>query len=240
MGAEPLLQVPELGPALGRLILPAGVPVSAPPAPAPHLTDLRLALVTGLFDRAGKARAALSTGDAATATMLLAPEGWRELWNKAASGAALLVQSRIDGALGAAAARSRFPPRRFARLTVTPTEARSIELRLTACAAPLAEPLAEVARTRGSAEWAGALVGAAQALELSWLALEGAAFEEEEAWQPEIARIARWRPARWPRWVAATLIVGAGFYIGLVLGGYLPVPAPLKGAAQFWWNRVEG
>lgn len=236
-GALPL-RVPELGPALGRLILPSGVAVSSPPAPLPHLALIRLGLVTELFDLGGVARAELDRGNAAGAVQRLAPEAWRHLWDAAAVQAAALVRTRIDAELVRAAGISGFPLRRLGRLAVTDAEAESIALRLAACAAPLVGALEEVARARTAGGWPDAVVRAAQALEVSWLELESVAAAEEAAWRPEVARIAGWKPARWPRWVAAGVLIAVATYAGLVLGGYLPVPGFLRPAAQLWWNKV--
>ncbi|MGB7212552.1 MAG: hypothetical protein WBC97_07985 [Gemmatimonadales bacterium] len=231
-------RVPELGPALGRLILPSGVPVSSPPVPLTHLAMIRLDLVTALFERGGAARVELEGGNVAGAVQRLAPEAWRQMWDHAAAQAAAVVRTRIDAELVRAAEASGFPLRRLERLAVTDLEAESIELRLAACAAPLVGALEELARARTGSGWPEALVRSAQALEMSWLELESVASAEELAWHPEVARIAEWRRARWPRWVAAGLVVAATVYVGLVLGGYLPVPPFLRPAAQWWWDRV--
>jgi hypothetical protein len=34
------------------------------------------------------------------------------------------------------------------------------------------------------------------------------------------------------------LLLLAVSYLGLVLGGYLPVPPPLQSLAEFWWARL--
>lgn len=232
------LRVPELGPALGRLILPSGAPVSSPPAPLTHLASIRLELVTALFERGGAARDELERGNVAGAVQRLAPEGWRQLWDAAAARAAAVVRTRIDAELARAAGRSGFPLRRLQRLAVTDLEAESIELRLVACAAPLVGALEELARARTTGGWPETLVRAAQALEVSWLELESVAGAEEAAWRPEAARIAAWRRARWPRWVVAGSVFAVALYAGLVLGGYLPVPQTLRPAAQWWWDQV--
>lgn len=232
-------RIPELGPSLGRLLLPPGAPVAAPPAPLLHFAAIRLDLVTALLELAGAARAELERGDAAASVRRLAPEAWRALWDRAAAAAAAMVRTRIDEEMVRAAAHSGFPLRRLIRLAVSDDEARSIELRLSACAAPLAMALEDVAPAGAGAVWPDAVVRAAQALELSWLELESVAVAEEDAWRPEVERIARWAPARWPRWVAAAAVLLVTGYAGLILGGYLPVPAPLRPAARIWWDRVE-
>ncbi|MGH7591304.1 MAG: hypothetical protein ACREL2_07670 [Gemmatimonadales bacterium] len=212
--------------------------MSSPPAPLPQLATIRLDLVTALFELRGAARVELDRENVAGAVQRLSPEAWRQLWNSAAVRTAAMVRTRIDADLVRAAGASGFPPRRLERLAVTDLEAESIELRVAACAAPLVGALEEVARSRTAGGWPEAVVRAAQALEVSWLELESVATAEEAAWQPEAARIAAWRPARWPRWVAAGLVIATAVYAGLVLGGYLPVPQFLRPAAQLWWDRA--
>ena len=234
--ASPLL-IAELGPALGRLILPSDAPAAA--GLLEHLAPVRLELATAVFERAGRARHALTRGDLRGAAEFLGAGGWEAEWERAAIAAALIVRERIDAALAKAGVGSGFPARRLQRAMVTEDEGEGIALRLRAAGAPLrvAEHALDLARTAGG--WPDALISAARALESAWLALEESARAEEEAWHPEVARIASWHAARWPRWVAATVIVVLGGYIGLILGGYLPVPAPLAPAAHYWWTRVE-
>ena len=47
-----------------------------------------------------------------------------------------------------------------------------------------------------------------------------------------------WRRPTWPLWLLTAVVAGAATYLGLVLGGYLPVPPPLEGLAAFWWARL--
>ena len=37
--------------------------------------------------------------------------------------------------------------------------------------------------------------------------------------------------------LVGALLFGSAIYLGLVLGGYLPVPAPLRGVAEGVWAR---
>ncbi|MFI5234737.1 MAG: hypothetical protein ACHQXA_03425 [Gemmatimonadales bacterium] len=233
------LTLPELGPALGRLVTPPGAPPGPPPAPLPHLAKLRLELVTALFERAGSARQALAEGNARLAAERMGPAAWRALWNDFADRAAVLVRSRIDAALVRAAAESLFPVRRLERLRVTDAEAAGIALRLSGAGAPLAIALEQLNRSFTGDGWMTELIQAARGLEEGWFALEAAAAMEEEAWLPEAVRLRRWHSARWPRRVAAGIVVAGALYAGLVLGGYLPVPGALRPAAQYWWGQVE-
>jgi hypothetical protein len=45
------------------------------------------------------------------------------------------------------------------------------------------------------------------------------------------------RRAQWPLWMFTAAVLGATLWAGLVLGGYLRVPAWLYPAAEFWWDR---
>lgn len=231
------LQIPELGPALGRLIVPSDSPAAS--GLLECLAPVRLELVTALFERAGRARHALTRGDARGAAEFLGAGGWEAEWERGALASARIIRERIDAALAKAGVGSGFPARRLQRAVVTDDEAEGIALRLRAAGAPLrvAEEALDQARTAGG--WPDALIATARALESAWLELEASAREEEEAWRPEVVRVGSWRPARWPRWAAAGAIVTVATYVGLVLGGYVPVPAPLAPAAHYWWTRVE-
>jgi hypothetical protein len=33
-------------------------------------------------------------------------------------------------------------------------------------------------------------------------------------------------------------VLAVATYLGLVLGGYVPVPPPLAGFAELWWSRL--
>jgi hypothetical protein len=67
--------------------------------------------------------------------------------------------------------------------------------------------------------------------------MEQRALEEERAWDPEIRRLAEWRPSPWPRRIIAGVVVVACLYAGLVLGGYLPVPPGGERVADWWWEN---
>ena len=61
---------------------------------------------------------------------------------------------------------------------------------------------------------------------------------EQERWKAEIDRARAWRRPTWLLWLISVLVLGAATYLGLVLGGYLPVPAPMRALAEFWWSRL--
>jgi hypothetical protein len=69
------------------------------------------------------------------------------------------------------------------------------------------------------------------------MALIGAAKQEQERWKGEIDRVRAWRRPHWPVWLTTVVVLAIATYLGLLLGGYLPVPGPLRGFAEFWWSR---
>jgi hypothetical protein len=82
------------------------------------------------------------------------------------------------------------------------------------------------------------LATTARRLESAWLALAAAGNTEQARWKAEIERVRAWRRPAWPVWLVTALVLLAVTYLGLVLGGYLPVPLPLRSLAEFWWANL--
>lgn len=229
------LLVPELGPALGRLTTVPGARVSAPPAPRDDLADLRLGFVGRLFDLGAAARRA---ADAEAAAAIITPGRLRHEWERAAA----LVADRVVGRLGAslkiAGERSGISARRLRKAMLTPDETALLRARLLGTGVPFTDGLSalDVAEA-GSPEWGEALLDSMRCAEECWLRLEQGTVEEQEAWSEEILRLASWRPSPWPRRLAAAGTLILCLYAGLVLGGFLPVPAFLRPAADWWWQH---
>ena len=241
---EAFWTVPELGPSLGRLVEPP--PLSAPPSLVP-LDDIRLQLVTSLFELAGAARAFAAAGDWQSATASLARVAWLSCWEKAVALAASRIAAEANAGLGLAAEESRFPRRHLALLQLSDDDTRSIAARLGSGGAPFVAALDAVEQAGIAAgrtpelrarDWREAVSAAARRLESAWLSLEAAARSEQEHWTGEIARVRGWRRSTWPLWLITGAVMMAAGYLGLVLGGYLPVPAALRGVAAFWWGRL--
>jgi hypothetical protein len=240
--------VPELGPSLGRLSDP-------PPGPTDRglldiaLDDIRLDLVTGIFDRAGAARSFAATGDRHSAVASLGRVAWLDLWERAVAAAAQRLADAVNARLRAAGAESRLPAGRLARVLLSAEDVRAIASRLGSGGATFVSALdaleqtvpaaaASGARGRlGQDEWQRALAATARRLESSWMALIGAAKQEQERWKGEIERVRAWRRPFWPVWLTTIAVLALATYLGLLLGGYLPVPGPLRGFAEFWWTR---
>jgi len=239
--------VPELGPSLGRLVDPPSADQGALRIP---LDDVRLDLITGLFDLAGAGRAFTAAGDYGGAVSSLGRVEWLRLWERAVAMTAARIVAEANAGLQLAAAESRFPVRRLRRLELTDEDSRAIGARLGSWGAPFVAALdaleqaghnASGARGRsetGGLAWQAALNAAARRLESAWIALEQAARAEQERWAAEIATVRAWRRPTWPVWLVTAMLVAAAGYLGLVLGGYLPVPPALEGLANFWWTHL--
>jgi hypothetical protein len=239
--------VPELGPSLGHLTDPAS------PGPRSPLgltyDDIRLDLVTGIFDLAGAGRGFAAAGDRDGAMASLGRVAWIGLWERAVGSVAARMAEAANKQLRDAAAESRFPVRRLRSLLLTPADRRAIAARLGRGGAPFVSALDALEQTVHSAsgspertsartdEWRAALEGSARRLESAWLALASAAADEEQHWRGEVERVSRWRRPMWPIWLISAVVVAATGYVGLVLGGYLEVPPQLTGLAAFWWSR---
>ncbi len=239
--------VPELGPSLGSL--------TDPPSPGPRsplgltFDDIRLDLVTGIFDLAGAGRGFAAAGDRDGAMASLGRVAWIGLWERAVGSVAARIGAAANTKLRAAAAESRFPKRRLQRILLGPSDLRAIGARLGSSGAPFVSALDELERTLRSAsgtparaggstdEWRAALEAGARRLETAWLAVISAAGMEEEHWRGEAERIRTWRRPRWPIWSITLVVIAAAGYLGLVVGGYLPVPPPLAAVTEFWWSR---
>ena len=224
--------LPELGPALGRLVHPAT------PSPVDRLlAPIRLSLVTRLLEAAGEARSALREGPETAARAALAPAAWAAMWDAAAEQAAAILTRTLDERFIAAAAVARMPAWRADRHRVTAAEHRGIHARLGAGAGALLRAAGELDRVPSSG-WAEQVLATARRMETAWAALIVAAERELAEWEADIAGVALWRRPQWPLWAFTAAVFAFALWAGLVLGGFLPVPAPLRPAAEFFWGRL--
>lgn len=233
--------VPELGPLLGRLADPAGARSGVVP-----LDDIRLTLVSELFELAGAARAFADAGDLAAAAQSLNRHGWLVAWDRAVDVASARVAGRIEARLRSAAAESRLPRRKLKRILLTDNERRGIAVRLGSGGALLVDALDEMERSvretarqgKAAAAWRDALAAVARRLEASWRSLETAAADEEAAWREDTSDVRAWRLPRWPLWlVSVVVVIGLG-WVALVLGGFVDSPAWFRPVANWWWNLL--
>jgi hypothetical protein len=239
--------IPELGPSLGGLVDPAR-PGKGPLGLA--FDDVRLELVTAVFDLAGASRSFAAAGDRAGAATSLGRVAWLGAWERAVEASAARIARAANDGLRSAAAEARYPARRLQRLMLTDQDTRAIGARIGSGGAPFVAALdgleqavhGVVGAASRSAEaiiaWREALGGTARRLESAWLALERSARAEQERWSAEIARVRAWHRPGWPVWLVTAVVMAAALYVGLVLGGYLPVPPALEGIAAFWWTHL--
>jgi hypothetical protein len=232
--------IPELGPSLGRLTDPAPDPTDGTGV---RLDDIRLRLVTGVFGLAGAARGFATVGDRQGAMTSLNRVAWLALWEKALASAAERIAGSVNAGLESAAEESRFPRKRLQPVRLSAEDTRAIAARLGRGGAPFVAALDTLeqagrgagANGAGEVAWRSELNAAARRLEAAWLALEVAADAEQRHWAAEVERVRRWRRPRWPLWLISVAVIGVAAYVGLVLGGYLPVPPALAGLAEWWW-----
>lgn len=241
-------EVPELGPSLGRLGDPP--PGTGAGPLGARLDDLRLRLVTGTFELAGAGRAFAAAGDPEGAMASLGRVAWLALWEKAVAASAERVAATVNARFEEAAAESRYPRWRLRTALLTPDDTRAIAARLGGGGGPFVSALDELEHAthgatahrdrerQAATAWRSALTAAARRLEAAWLALEQSAAAEQRRWQVDVERVRTWHLPRWPLWLLTAIVLAAATYLGLVLGGYVPVPPPLAGFAELWWSRL--
>jgi len=236
------LDVPELGPSLGRLIVPRRVSELWVP-----LDDVREALATSVMEYAGTARRDVSNGakGGARALTALDRDAWTHAWEDAVRRAADRIVAVLDQTIETEAKRVRMPRRRQRQLIVSPVERRAIAARLASGGDTLDEALTQVASATealarswpGDAAaqhaWRVAQEAAARRLEAAWLILESQVEQERARWTGEVAAVQSWRPSLVPVFVIWAPLAAIAIWFGLVLGGYLPAPQWLAAVLGF-------
>jgi len=245
--ARPQLIIPELGPALGRLVAPPS-PVPGTAAAWVPIDDLRVGLVSQVFDHAGDARRWAREGDRELALTTLTHAALQEVWGNCVRAVAERVAEQVNLRLAAAARESRLPQRHARRLPLESSEVHAIAARLSQGDAGFREALAGLDHALSAARsdrappeavtaWQEALLTLARRLEAAWLSLEEALAREGREWDAEVEDIRRWRRPRWPLVLVGSLLFGTALYAGLMLGGYLPVPDLLRPLAEKMWAQ---
>lgn len=239
-----VLEIPELGPSLGRLVVP--LPAAPGSAHWIGLEDIRVGLVSQLFELAGDARRWAREGDRELALATLNGAAWDTAWGSAVESVAERAAAAVSDRMLAAARESRLPSRYARHLPLDPAEVRALAARLDRGSQPLRESLvtldqlAPAARSERAPlaavhEWQSALLASARRLEAAWLALEEVLREEWRTWGAEVEEVRAWRRPLWPLVAIGALVLAIASYFGLVVGGYLPVPGPLSGMVERIW-----
>lgn len=222
--------LPELGPWLGPLVEPgrrfaAGELV---------LDDLRWALATAVFEGAGEARARLARGDADGARRALGADTWLAAWERAVVDTSGRTVEEIERRFRAAARLSRMPRPLLEELLPDEAARRALAARLGATGIPLEEALGRLEQTDG--QWPEPIRRLAGELEVAWDALEHAVLAELARVEPVLAPVREWKRPWRPLALTAIALGLAVLWLGLVLGGYLRVPAWFRPAAEWIWG----
>jgi hypothetical protein len=223
------VNLPELGPLLGTLVEPPDHD-----GQEAALDPTRLAMVDAVFARAAQARRHLAQGDEEAARVALGSCAWLEIWDAASARSAGTLIERTERHMREAAAYSRFPARRLAAQLPSAEDRAVLTAKLNAAGTGL-EAAAPALDARG-AEWDQAARRAAGELEQAWQRLIRAAEDEMSIWERRIEEIRTWRRPWLPLAVGGSIALGLGTWMGLVLGGYLPVPGLLRPLAEWVWS----
>jgi hypothetical protein len=239
--------VPELGPSLGRVVAP---PAASPGTPSPwtSIDDLRIAFVTQLFSLAGDARRWAREGDRELVFSTLNREAWFAAWQATIEVVTVRAAETIGLQLRGAAHEACMPRRQMVLLPLDAEERRALSARLGGGTPDLRDALDELDRAAHSARpthapasairhWEEALLRVARRQEAAWLALEAALAAEWQIWGREVEAVRGWRRPLWPLVVTGLASFSLAGWVGLVLGGYLPVPDLLRPAAEWVWAR---
>jgi hypothetical protein len=241
-----VLEIPELGPALGRIALSAGTGV--PPSVQSLLEPVRLDLTTAIFDLAADARSWSSAGDRQAAVDALARPAWVAAWEAAVRDAGARIAAEVDARIQSAAGESRIPRRKLRKALLSDGEKRAIVARLGRGGVTFMDGLAPLdresqrvreagVRDRDALErWRDSLTEAARGLESAWLSLEEATAEEAQRWSPLVESVRAWRRSWWLLMLISLATLAALLYVGLVIGGYLQGPPFLNAVAEWWWD----
>jgi len=225
------VEVPELGPLLGRLTR-LGDNRSA----VPGLADLRLEMLSELFETAGRARevSAEKGGEVEDPRTVLGSRVWLDLFRTVARKAAAATIAEVDRRLEEARRSSTMPSRRFRKLTPKRDDQEIILNRALAAAIPMER--ATPPETLPPPQWNDGVRHLAGALEESWERLDQVLTEELVMWSMVAHRIAAWRRPPGVLWWALAFLALVALALGLSIGGYLPAPGPLAGIRSWWWS----
>jgi hypothetical protein len=235
------VRVPEMAPALGRLIVPRrSEPLWIP------LDDIADELATRVIELGGEARRwTAESGDRERALDALGRAAWLAAWEQAVRRASERAADTLDDQIERIGRGVRMPRWKRRARKLAGVERRALTARLSVGGTGLVHALDDLARAGArvrAAEtlddeihhaWQDAVQTAARRLEAAWLALEDAVLAERQRWDPELTALAQWRPPLWP--VLCTWAVGAGalLWLGLILGGYLDAPQWLARLLRF-------
>ncbi len=228
--ARAVTTVPELGPLLGKLVAPPGEYLPARAA----LEEVRLELLSGLFERAGAARALLDKGNIDGARTALSAKAWIEVWERAVAGAETVLYNEAQRRLKEASAVSRFPAKRLGALFPGAEDRRLQRARLSAAGISLEETAARLDLDGAQSEETVRVV--AGETEAAWDRLLAIAAQELASWERRAGEVRAWRRPWTPVMLTGLALLGVGTWLGLMLGGFLPVPSWFRPVAEWIWS----
>lgn len=222
-------ELPELGPLLGHLAAP-----DAPASRDRELEPVRVELLSDLFERAGKAREKLAAGDTAAARAALGRDVWLTIWERAVSAAGSAMLAGIERRIRDAAVISRFPDRLVAKRLPDAEEHRVLTARLSSAGIGLEEATKELGNP--AIEWGEAIRRTAGELTGAWDQLRMLAGQECDAWDRRAIQIRDWRRPWRPLVLTGIALLVLAIWLGMVLGGFLPVPGFMRPIADWYWS----
>jgi hypothetical protein len=223
-------RLPELGPWLGRL------PEIGRRDRAPDfsLDPIRWDLVSGLVERADAARDYLAVGDRDGARAALDRETWLAVWRPAVTEVGRAVESAVASRVARAAQASGSAGDRVESLRLDAESFEVLGAKLDAAGIPLEREFDRP--PADEEEWLAHIRRACRALETSWDDLESIARAELTERQVAIDELARSEPRHLWWWSAVAVAAVVAAWLGLTLGGYLPIPDWLKPFASWFWG----
>lgn len=233
MRLEASSAVPDVGSSLGKVAVPG-------PADSPQLDEIRENLLTRVLQMEAAAREAAQETRYDAMLVALGRSAWLEAWELVVRAAADRIVDRANERLGEAALRARMPKRRRRQLSVSPSEQRALTARLGRVGGAFIEALDRLEvtahalrqanpRDRASLDaWREAVLSTVRRLDTAWVELQFAARREDDAWRREAELLATWRPPLWPVFAIALPLAAVLVWVGLMAGGYLPIPPWLE------------
>jgi len=230
--AEPMSNLPvlpELGPFLGHLASP-----DAPAFRDPELEPVRVTMLSALFARVARSRALLETGEVAGSREALSREAWLAIWDEAVAGTTAALLTGIERRLRDAAAISRIRRKALASLLPVAEDRRILGARLASAGMGLEEATLELGKP--SSDWDESIRRTAGELTGAWDRLLALARQERDFWDRRVADVRAWRRPWRPLILSAVALLLLATWLGLELGGFLPVPGFLRPLTDWYWS----
>ncbi|HEU5218693.1 MAG TPA: hypothetical protein VFU23_08535, partial [Gemmatimonadales bacterium] len=164
----------------------------------------------------------------------LSREAWIGIWEDAVTAATVALLGGIERRLRDAAAVSRIRARKVAALLPTAEDRRILGARLASAGMGLEQAAADL--DRPDRDWEESLRRTAGELTGAWDRLVILVRHERDFWERRIAVVRAWRRPWGPLVLVAGALLVLSLGLGLVLGGFLPVPPFLRPLTDWYWS----